>query len=89
MPVSDACRAEDHVAGFQPAGLMALLLFPPLPGGDDQQLAVRVGVPTVDASGCEGHIAGGAFCVWISQSVQPDMTGEVGSISRVSQGIGP
>ena len=58
MPVPDACRTEDYVAGFQSTGLMALLLLPPLPGSYDQELAVRVGVPTVDASGCEGHIAG-------------------------------
>ena len=58
MPVSDASRAEDHITWFQSARLMAFLLLPPLPGGDDQELAMRVGVPTVDASGCEGHIAG-------------------------------
>ena len=85
----DARRAEDHVAGFQSAGLTTLLLLPSLSSGDDQELAMRVGVPTIDASGCEGHIAGRAFRIRISQSVQPDMTGEVGSVGRIPQWIGP
>lgn len=60
MPVLDACRNVDHVAGIQlPGGLSPFLIAAP-PGGTEQDLTTAgfgvVDVPVVPASRFKGDM---------------------------------
>src|SRR5215213_3773980 len=57
VPVLHARRRPDHIAGLDLPLASALLLDPASPGGDDQKLPGRMGVPGGSSTGRKDNVS--------------------------------